>query len=87
LLQAQSVRNDALLLVRQQEMRYRYPNRLLAQQRPSLTAYPFGYLYPVTKLFFWEREEEQVRQERFDALFMNLWDMRRTVGLESLIFW
>jgi hypothetical protein len=58
----------------------------LAQRRKSLTAYPFGYLYPVSNLFFWEREEEQVRQDRFDALFMNLWDMRRTIGLGSLFF-
>ncbi len=86
LLQAQEIRAEALRHVRQQEMRYRYPHGLLARQRPSLTAYPFGYLYPVTNLFFWEREEEQVRQGRFDALFMNLWDMRRTLGLESLLF-
>ena len=46
----------------------------------------FGYLYPASILFFWEREEEQVRSERFDALFMNLWDVRRTLGLESLLF-
>jgi hypothetical protein len=82
--QAQSIRKDAILTVRQQELRYRYPLDLLARQRTSMTAYPFGYLYPVTNLFFWDREEEQVRQGRFDALFMNLWDMRRTLGLESL---
>jgi hypothetical protein len=51
-----------------------------------MTAYPFGYLYPASNLFFWEREEEQIQHERFDALFMNLWDMRRTLGLESLFF-
>ncbi|MBW4053832.1 MAG: hypothetical protein HIU83_00220 [Proteobacteria bacterium] len=33
-----------------------------------------------------EREEEQVEHERFDALFMNLWDVRRTLGLGSLFF-
>jgi hypothetical protein len=27
-----------------------------------------------------------VRHERFDALFMNLWDMRRTLGLGSLVY-
>ncbi len=82
--QARVIRNDAVRTVRRQEMRYRYPKGQLSQRRKSFTAYPFGYLYPVSNLFFWEREEEQVRQERFDPLFMNLWDTRRTIGLESL---
>lgn len=81
---AAGVRKEALRFVRRQEGRYRYPVEFLAGRRPSLTAYPFGYLYPVSTLFFWEREEEQVRRERFDPLFMNLWDVRRTLGLESL---
>lgn len=49
------------------------------------TAYTFGYLYPVSELLFWQREEEQVRHERFDAFFMNIWDFRRIVGLGSLL--
>jgi hypothetical protein len=81
---ARLVRQQAQLLVRNQESIYRYPVERIAGRRPSLTAYPFGYLYPVSNLYFWEREEEQVRHERFDAFFMNLWDMRRTLGLESL---
>jgi hypothetical protein len=83
---ARLIRLQALELVRQQEQGYRYPLQQLAGRRDSLTAYPFGYLYPASGLFFWEREEAQVEQGRFDALFMNLWDMRRTLGLESLIF-
>jgi len=84
LAQAVAVRQQALLLVRQQESRYRYPVGLLAARRNSLTAYPFGYLYPTASLFFWEREEAQVRHERFDPLFINLWDIRKTLGLGSL---
>ncbi|MCE1224852.1 MAG: hypothetical protein LWW87_00030 [Geobacteraceae bacterium] len=83
LLQAGLVRQNALQQVRQRELQYRYPVELLARQRSSLTAYPFGYLYPVAGLFFWQREEEQVRHERFDPLFMKLWDIRRTLGLGS----
>lgn len=82
--QAGLVRQHALQLVQQRELQYRYPLDLLARQRPSLTAYPFGYLYPVSGLFFWQREEEQVRHERFDPLFMKLWDIRRTLGLGSV---
>jgi hypothetical protein len=58
----------------------------IARLRVNLTAYPFGYLYPASELFFWLREEEQVRAERFDPFFRNIWDIRRTLGLESLFF-
>ncbi len=81
---ARQVRYKALALVRQQESGYRYPLALLTGRRESMTAYPFGYLYPAGRLFFWEREEQQVEQGRFDPLFMNLWDVRRTLGLGSL---
>lgn len=83
---ARLVRFKALALVKQQESVYRYPIELVARQRDSLTAYPFGYLYPAGRLFFWEREEKQVEQGRFDPLFMNLWDFSRTLGLGSLFF-
>jgi hypothetical protein len=86
LAQARLVRQKAQVLVQLQEKGYRYPVEQIARQRESMTAYSFGYLYPASRLFFWEREEEQVRHERFDALFMNLWDIRRTLGLESLFF-
>jgi hypothetical protein len=73
-------------LVRCQEKLYRYPVGLIARQRRSLTSYQFGYLYPVSDLIFWQREEEQVRRERFDPFFMNIWDFKRTIGLWSLFF-
>ncbi|MDD2850881.1 MAG: hypothetical protein PHY09_03155 [Desulfuromonadaceae bacterium] len=78
------VRQQAQVIVHRQEELYRFPVEQIARRRTSLTAYPFGYLYSASNLCFWEREEEQVRHERFDALFMNLWDMRRTLGLGSL---
>ncbi len=84
LAQARLVRRQAQALVQQQEANYRYPLADIARRHPGLTAYPFGYLYPVSCLYFWEREEQQVRQGRFDALFMNLWDIWRTLGLASL---
>ena len=79
------LRHKALDLVKQQESNYRYPLPLLTSRRDSLTAYAFGYLYPAGRLLFWEREEQQVEQERFDPLFMNLWDFYRTLGLGSLL--
>jgi hypothetical protein len=86
LAQARLLRQQAQALVQGQETIYRYPLERIARRRSSLTAYPFGYLYPASHLYFWEREEEQIRHERFDALFMNLWDLRRTLGLGSLLF-
>jgi len=79
-------RQKALVMVKQQESGYRYPLPLLIGQRKGMTAYPFGYLYPASRLFFWEREEEQVKRGRFDPLFMNLWDISRTLGVGSLFF-
>ncbi len=81
---ARLVRFKALALVKEQESGYRYSLSLLTSRRDSMTAYPFGYLYPASRLFFWEREEEQVEQGRFDPLFINLWDVSRTLGLGSL---
>ena len=83
---AHKFRSEALKLVKLQETGYRYPHQLLAGQRDGLTAYSFGYLYPASRLFFWEREEQQVEQGRFDPLFMNLWNVRRTMGVGSLFF-
>jgi hypothetical protein len=81
---AREVRAAAQSLVTLQEGRYRFPVSSLARRRGSLSAYQFGYLYPASQLFFWRREEEQVRQGRFDPLFMNLWDPLRVLGLETL---
>lgn len=86
LARARLVRQQAQSLVQRQEIIYRYPLDQVARRRVSMTAYLFGYLYPASRLYFWEREEEQVAHERFDALFMNLWDVRRTLGLGSLFF-
>jgi hypothetical protein len=81
--QAASVRLKALALVRLQEKIYRYPVSLIARKRMNFTAYRFGYLYPASDLFFWRREEEQMRHRRFDAFYMNIWDFLRIGGIES----
>ncbi|HXW69551.1 MAG TPA: hypothetical protein VEJ88_08055, partial [Dissulfurispiraceae bacterium] len=81
--QAAGVRLQALALVGQQEKIYRYPVSLIARQRKNFTAYNFGYLYPASDLFFWRREEEQVRHRRFDAFYMNIWDFLRIGGVKS----
>jgi hypothetical protein len=82
--EAAKVRREAQAIVHYQEEIYRYPVDLLARPRKSLTAYEFGYLYPVSNLFFWWREEEQIRNNRFDAFYLNIWDFRRITGIGSL---
>ena len=84
--EATAIRLKGLHLVQVQERHYRYPAAMIARPRESLTAYRFGYLYPVSSLYFWKREEEQIRQGRFDPFFMNLWDFHRVLGLEGLFF-
>jgi hypothetical protein len=86
LAQAAIVRDRAMNIVRKQEQRYRYPLELIASRRNDFTAYHFGYLYPVRELYFWKREEEQVRRKRFDAFFMNVWNFRRVSGIDSLVW-
>ncbi len=81
--QAARVRQEALVAVRRQEKIYRYPVSLIARRRKDFTAYHFGYLYPASELFFWRREEEQVRHRRFDAFYMDLWDFGRICGLKD----
>ena len=83
--QAAYVREQALSLVRQQEAIYRYPVELIARKRNDFTSYQFGYLYPASNLFFWFREEQQVKNARFDGLFMNIWNFRRLLSIESLL--
>ncbi len=82
--EAAKVRGEAQSTVLSQEAIYRYPVDQLARRRKSFTAYEFGYLYPASNLLFWWREEEQIRNSRFDAFYLNIWDFRRITGIESL---
>ena len=82
--EAAKVRREAQAIVHSQEAIYRYPIDLIARSRNSLTAYEFGYLYPASNLFFWWREEEQIRNNRFDAFFLKIWDFKRITGIDGL---
>jgi hypothetical protein len=79
--EAATVRLRAQKLVQRQEGLYRYPLSQIARPAKNHTAYRFGYLWPASDLHFWKREEEQVRRQRFDAFFMNIWDFWDVVGV------
>ncbi len=80
---ASIVRTEAQQLVTQQEERYRYPLDLIGRtlEDGGSTAYAYGYLYPVSRLHFWQREEQQILQDRYGAFFMSIWDVPRILGI------
>jgi len=74
-------RREAQAIVNQRQQRYRYPLSLIAEKRWDHTAYHFGYLYPVSQLHFWKREEEEALKNKYSPLFMNIWNMWRIAGI------
>ena len=77
------IREQAQALVTKQEKSYRYPLEWIAreQQGKGSTCYDFGYLYPVSTLHFWSREEQQILQNKFGPFFMSIWDVPRIIGI------
>ena len=73
----------ALEIVKRREGHYRYPVKLLAEQRYSRTSYNFGYLYPVHDLHFWQREEMQIKKDKWGPLFLSIWNIPRIIGLAN----
>ena len=49
----------------------------------AYTSYDFGYLYTANTLHFWKREEQQAKKNRYDFLFMNIWEVFRIIGLQD----
>lgn len=78
---AASIRGAAQQMVSQRERYYRYPLQLVAAKRWDHTSYHFGYLYPVSNLHFWNREEQQALKNKYSPLFMNIWNMFRIAGI------
>jgi len=81
LLKADSIRNKALEIVNKREGKYRYSTDLIARKLKGKTAYNFGYLYPVSNLHFWKREENQIKNNRWGPLYQNIWNIPKIIGL------
>lgn len=81
--EAQRTRVAAQELVKTQEKNYRYPLEYIARpiEGGGQTSYDFGYLYPVSNLHFWQREEEQIVQDKYGPFFMSIWDLPRILGV------
>jgi hypothetical protein len=80
---AATVRNEALEVVKRREQLYRYPVENIGRKHYSHTAYQHGYLYSVSNLHFWNREEQQALKNKWNFLFMNMWDVFKIIGLKN----
>lgn len=80
---ADSVRLQALSFVEKQEKNYRYPTTSLAAEKKSKTVYNFGYLYPVSNLHFWQREELQAKNNKWKFWYQNIWDVLKIIGVKK----
>ena len=80
---ARKYREMAQGVVRTVEKGYRYPHASIAMPYESHTAYDHGYLYTVTNLHFWQREEAQVRYKKFGAFYRNIYKLGKISGLKD----
>lgn len=78
---AVATRAAAQQIVNMRQQNYRYPVASIATKRWDHTSYRFGYLYPVSNLHFWHREEEEARKNVYRPLFMNIYNMWRIAGI------
>ncbi len=80
---AKKIREQALALVKLQETNYRYPVSSIAAEKKSKTVYNFGYLYTVSNLHFWEREELQAQHNKWKFWYQNIWDVLKIIGVKK----
>jgi len=83
LVKAETIRQQALTLVKIQEQNYRYPLASIAAEKKSKTVYDFGYLYPVSNLHFWQREELQAKNNKWKFYYQNIWDVLKIIGVKK----
>ncbi len=81
LTKASEIRTQGLVFMQHLESDYKYDAEYLYGERFSHTSYPHGYLYTPHNLHFWKREEEQIRKNRWNYEFMNIWKVGRIIGL------
>lgn len=75
-----AARQQAQGIVNDMEKGYRYDVQTIARKRYGHTSYRFGYLYPVSNLYFWQREEAQIKNNKFSPLYKNIWNVARIGG-------
>jgi hypothetical protein len=79
---AQKIREEALIYVNLQEFAYRYSVQDIARPLKGHTAYDFGYLYTVSNLQLWQREEEQYLNDKYSPFYRSVWDITKILGVD-----
>ncbi len=57
------------------ELPTNYPELKLFSKWENPTAYQFGYAYPAASLYFWEREERQLKEDSYWPFTGNMYDV------------
>ena len=52
----------------------RYPESFVFLKKENPTSYPYGYGWPAVTLHFWQREEDQLRENSKNPFFENIYD-------------
>ncbi len=72
--QAEEISFLAGRTMKQVVLNERYQETSVYKREKNITGHDYGYGWPAATLFFWKREEEMIKNRRFDALFMNIYD-------------
>lgn len=80
---AVAIRTQAKEVVQEMEKRYKYPLEWIASKKPNSTCYDFGYLYLVSNLQLWEREEEQYQNDNFSPFYYSEWNVAKVMGWQK----
>jgi hypothetical protein len=73
--QAQAVRLAALAEMQDVVAKFdRYPETSIYEWGENPTSYHFGYLWTAKTLHYWQREEDEVRQDEYSPFFENIVD-------------
>lgn len=73
---ARETREKAKAIIRELSMlTTNYPELPLFKEWENPTAYQFGYAYPAASLYFWEREENQIRYDSYFPFWGNMYDV------------
>ncbi len=74
--QAKLIRLEAIGMIQKlQNLSTNYPELKLFKRWNNPTAYQFGYAYPAATLYFWEREENQIRENSYFPFKNNIYDI------------
>ena len=73
---AEEIRLKAQAIIKDQmSLATNYPNLPLFEVHSNPTGYQFGYLYPAATLYWWNREESQIRDNSFFMFKNNIFNL------------